>query len=71
MSDDLTWKTHGDRFVGDFNHKIFKLKILSNHIPRKQLKTVADGIFMLKLRDGFALFGPVKLNEQVSESGTT
>ena len=71
VSDDLTWKPHIDRLVRDLNHRIFKLRILSNHIPRKHLKTVADGIFMSKLRYGLALFGPVKLKEQESECGTT
>ena len=39
VSDDLTWKPHIDRLARDLNHRIFKLRILSNHIPWKQLKT--------------------------------
>ena len=33
VSDDLTWKPHIDRLVRDLNHRIFKLKILSNTYP--------------------------------------
>lgn len=68
ISNDLTWTEQLKILNRDLNYRLFTLRRLSNHIPLRLLKQVADGIFMSKLRYGLAVFCPIRLDEQEPRS---
>ena len=51
------------------NKRLFAIKRLANHIPRKSLKNIADSLWTSKMRYGLQLCAKVRLNGEESEDG--
>ena len=64
VSNDLKWTQHLSVLEKKLNHRLFTLRQIEQKVPRSLLKSVADGIFMSKLRYGLAIFWPVRLEDE-------
>ena len=56
------WEKHIDELERKLRFRLFSLRRLSERIPKKLLKTVADGIFMSQIRYALPLFCPLKID---------
>lgn len=63
LTNDLEWKEHVKILNKELGYRLFALMRLSNVLPKYLLKTVANAIFVSKIRYCLALFCPLRLRE--------
>ena len=72
MDDDLKWESHisgKGGLLSALNKRLFTIRRIANHIPRKMLKGVAESLWTSKLRYGLQLCGKVRLREEEAMEG--
>ena len=61
ISPDLKWKTHISKVTKNLCHRLYIIKRLKSYLLTPQLKRIADGIFISKLRYCLNLFCPIRI----------
>ena len=71
IKSDLKWSKQIDKVVNDTNYVLSKLKRLRQHLGKKELKILADGLFMSKLRYCLPVYAAESIRLEASEPKST
>ena len=72
FTDKQDWSTQisgKNGVIAALNKRLFIVKKLKNHIGKKSLNKIVDGLFTSKITYGVQLFGKVRLNSEDSKNG--
>ena len=67
FNDKQNWSTQirgQNGVVSNLNKRLFAIKRLKNHINKKSLSKVVDGLFTSKINYGIQLYGKVRLSQE-------
>jgi len=69
LNNDLNWNSHIAKLTNTLHSRLFLLRKLANHLPRRCLSIILDGFFMSQIRYGLSVYGRPEMSTNPSVTG--